>query len=156
RFRDSPPHFAARHRPVSAADLRTLNKSRRKYSIAMGGTASTMSSSDLEQQIAKLSPAKQALLARKRSQSTAHPIVHRGAHPNGAPLSSAQQSIWLIHQLDPQSYLYNVPRALRLVGKLDRGALEASLNEIIRRHDTLRTTFRTESGKPVQIIAPEL
>src|SRR5581483_458612 len=115
-----------------------------------------MASSDLDRQIANLSPAKQALLARKRSQATAVPVLRRGEHPNGAPLSFAQQRIWLIHQLDPASYLYNVPRALRLTGKLDRAALEASLNEIVRRHEALRTTFRAEAGQPMQFIAPEL
>src|SRR6516165_10861098 len=115
-----------------------------------------MSSSDLEQQIANLSPAKKALLARRQSRSVTAPVLRRGEHQNGAPLSFTQQSIWLIQQLDPQSYLYNVPRVLRLTGKLDRDALEASLNEIIRRHEALRTTFRAESGEPIQVIAPKL
>jgi len=115
-----------------------------------------MSSSDLEQQIANLSPAKKALLARRQSRSVTAPVLRRGEHQNGAPLSFTQQSIWLIQQLDPQSYLYNVPRVLRLTGKLDRDALEASLNEIIRRHEALRTTFPAESGEPIQVIAPKL
>src|SRR5438876_1071988 len=112
--------------------------------------------SDLERQIANLSPAKQALLARKRSQSTTPPILRRSEHRDGAPLSFAQQRIWLIHELDPGSYLYNVPRALRLTGKLDRAALEASLNEIVRRHEALRTTFRVESGQPAQTVVADV
>ncbi|HZP16397.1 MAG TPA: condensation domain-containing protein, partial [Terriglobales bacterium] len=114
-----------------------------------------MASSDLEKQIAKLSPAKQALLARKRSESKAAPVLRREPRDR-APLSFAQERFWLIHELDPASYLYNVPRALRLTGKLDHAALERSLNEMVRRHEALRTVFRVESGEPVQIIAPEV
>ena len=115
-----------------------------------------MASSDLEQKIANLSPAKKALLARKRTESSTFPALRRVEHRDGVPLSFAQQRIWLIHELDPQSHLYNVPRLLRLTGKLDKAALEASLNEIIRRHEALRTTFRVDSGDPKQIIALEL
>ncbi|HEY4054832.1 MAG TPA: condensation domain-containing protein, partial [Terriglobales bacterium] len=115
-----------------------------------------MASSDLEKQLANLSPAKKALLERKRRESGAIPVLRRIEHREGIPLSFAQQRFWLIHQLDPKSYLYNVPRVVRLNGKLDRAALEASLNDIIRRHEALRTSFRTESGQPVQVVAPEL
>src|SRR5690349_4642861 len=115
-----------------------------------------MASSDQERQIANLSPAKQALLERRRRQSIAARSLRPRKDRDGAPLSFAQQRIWLIHELDPGSYLYNVPRALHLTGKLDRVALESSLNEIVRRHEALRTTFRVESGQPVQIIAPDL
>ncbi|MBV8893627.1 MAG: condensation protein, partial [Acidobacteria bacterium] len=115
-----------------------------------------MASSDLERKIASLSPAKRALLARRLSQAATPPLVGRGEHLGGAPLSFAQERIWLIQQLDPSSYLYNVPRALRLSGKLNHLALEASLNEIVRRHEALRTTFRFESGQPVEIVARSL
>ncbi len=110
---------------------------------------------DIEKQIANLSPAKQALLARMRGKSAPPLIVRRPDH-SSAPLSFAQQRLWLIHELDPTSYLYNVPRFLRLTGKLDMSSLEASLNEIVRRHEILRTSFRVESGQPVLAIAPEL
>jgi len=115
-----------------------------------------MSSSDLEKQLANLSPAKKALLERKRRESSAVPVLRRIEHRDGIPLSFAQQRFWLIHELDPKSYLYNVPRVVRLSGNLDRAALESSLNEIIRRHEALRTSFRTESGRPVQVVTPEL
>jgi len=115
-----------------------------------------MAPSDIEKQLANLSPAKKALLERKRRASGAAPVLKRLDLRDGIPLSFAQQRFWLIHELDPTSYLYNVPRVVHLSGKLDRAALEASLNEVIRRHEALRTSFRIESGQPVQIIAPEL
>src|SRR5215831_1998769 len=113
-----------------------------------------MASSDFELQVANLSSAKQALLARKRSQASSPASLHRTEHVHGAPLSFAQQRIWLIQELERGSYLYNVPRVLQLTGKLDRAALEASLNEIIQRHEALRTVFRAESGQPVQVVVP--
>ena len=115
---------------------------------------------DLNKQVADLSPAKRALLQRKRKQpgshETAAPTIHPRDRGENAPMSFAQQRLWLIHQLDPQSYLYNVPRVVRLKGKLNLDALEQSLNEIVRRHEVLRTTFIAESDHPVQRIAQEL
>ena len=69
------------------------------------------------------------------------------------PLSFAQQRLWFLHQLDPQSSAYNMPAALRLSGHLDILARERTLNEIIRRHEVLRTTFDALEGEPVQVIA---
>jgi acyl carrier protein len=69
------------------------------------------------------------------------------------PLSFAQQRLWLLDRIDPGSPLYNVPRALRLVGDLDVDALSRSLSEIVRRHEALRTTFPTVDEQPVQLIA---
>jgi len=69
------------------------------------------------------------------------------------PLSFAQQRLWFLHLLAPQSPAYNMPFALRLVGQLDIPALERTLNEIVRRHEILRTTFDALEGEPVQLIA---
>jgi len=69
------------------------------------------------------------------------------------PLSFAQQRLWFLHQLDPQSPAYNMPFALRLLGQLDIPALERTLNEIIRRHEVLRTSFDSLEGEPLQLIA---
>ena len=70
------------------------------------------------------------------------------------PLSFAQQRLWFLEQLEPGNTAYNISLALKLQGKLDILLLEQSLNEIIRRHEALRTTFTTVNGQPVQIIAP--
>ncbi len=57
------------------------------------------------------------------------------------PASFAQRRLWFLDQLEPDSPFYNIPAAIRLTGKLNIVALGQSLNEIVRRHQTLRTTF---------------
>ncbi|MCL5996767.1 MAG: amino acid adenylation domain-containing protein [Chloroflexi bacterium] len=69
-------------------------------------------------------------------------------------LSYAQQRLWFLDQLEPNSPVYNIPTATRLSGTLDQDALEHSLNEIVQRHENLRTTFVAIEGKPAQVIAP--
>ncbi|MBC1218451.1 non-ribosomal peptide synthetase, partial [Nostoc sp. UCD120] len=71
------------------------------------------------------------------------------------PLSYAQQRLWFLDQFEPNSAFYNIPMALRLVGNLKQAALEQSLQEIIHRHEALRTNFITVDGKPSQIIQTE-
>src|SRR5262245_28335564 len=72
------------------------------------------------------------------------------------PLSFAQQRLWFLDHLAPGSAAYNLSGRLRLEGQLDASSLEASLNEIVRRHEALRTIFSTHDGEPVQIILSEL
>jgi amino acid adenylation domain-containing protein len=68
------------------------------------------------------------------------------------PLSFAQQQLWFADQVEPGGAAYNVPEAMRLKGKLDSGALHSAVNEIVRRHEILRTTFVAENGEPTQLI----
>src|SRR5262249_20106413 len=70
------------------------------------------------------------------------------------PASFAQERLWFLYQLSPDSPFYNVPFALRLSGVLDVPALQASLDEIARRHESLRTKFKVVASQPVQVIAP--
>nr|CAC01604.1 peptide synthetase [Anabaena sp. 90] len=77
-------------------------------------------------------------------------------HNEELPLSYAQQRLWFLDQLQPNSPLYNIPLALRLVGTLNRAALAQSLKEIIDRHEALRTNFMTIDGQPAQIIQTEI
>ena len=74
------------------------------------------------------------------------------ARPELIPLSFAQQRLWFLDQLEPGSSFYNIPLALRLSGPLNVQALERSVNEIIRRHETLRTSFHAvkQPGQPGQ------
>jgi amino acid adenylation domain-containing protein len=72
------------------------------------------------------------------------------------PLSFAQQRLWFLNQLQTGSPVYHVTVAFRLRGEINLQALEMSLHEIVRRHETLRTTFPALDGQPVQIIAPDL
>ncbi|HEV2436447.1 MAG TPA: amino acid adenylation domain-containing protein [Verrucomicrobiae bacterium] len=71
-------------------------------------------------------------------------------------LSFAQQRLWFFDQLEPGLPAYNIPAAVRLKGPLNLAALEQSLNEIIKRHESLRTTFGKAEGRPTQVIAPTL
>ena len=68
-------------------------------------------------------------------------------------LSFAQERLWFLNQLEGESATYNIPSAWHLNGQLSIGALEAAVNEIIRRHEILRTTFTTQNGVPTQAIA---
>ena len=70
------------------------------------------------------------------------------------PLSFAQQRLWLIQQLEPQSVAYNIPGALRLRGRLDQANLQVALDGVIARHESLRTCFVVMEGEPVQRISP--
>ncbi|NHZ80289.1 amino acid adenylation domain-containing protein, partial [Massilia sp. CCM 8695] len=72
------------------------------------------------------------------------------------PLSFAQQRLWFLHQLEPHSAAYNMAAAVRLVGALDIGALKRAFQDIVARHEILRTTFREEGGAALQFIAPQL
>ncbi|HSF39107.1 MAG TPA: non-ribosomal peptide synthase/polyketide synthase [Thermoanaerobaculia bacterium] len=84
------------------------------------------------------------------------PIVPRPRRPDASfPLSFAQERLWVIDQLEPGNVAYNLPMALRLEGRLDPELLSRVFTEIVRRHETLRTTFGVASGgRPVQVIAP--
>ncbi|MDZ7967874.1 MAG: amino acid adenylation domain-containing protein [Nostoc sp. DedSLP03] len=68
-------------------------------------------------------------------------------------LSFAQQRLWLLAQLQPNNPFYNMPAAVRLEGQLNIGALQQSFNEILRRHEALRTNFQTVEGQPVTVIS---
>jgi amino acid adenylation domain-containing protein len=72
------------------------------------------------------------------------------------PLSFAQARLWFLNQLQPDSAVYNIPAAVRLSGRLNAIALEQSLNQIMTRHEALRTNFITLDGEPVQVIAETL
>ncbi|MBD2103127.1 amino acid adenylation domain-containing protein [Leptolyngbya sp. FACHB-261] len=72
------------------------------------------------------------------------------------PASFAQQRLWFLDQLVPNHPFYNVPAAIRLVGTLNQRALKQTFNEIVRRHEVLRTTFVPVKGQLMQVIAPSL
>ena len=70
------------------------------------------------------------------------------------PLSFAQQRLWFLQRLDPESSTYNTPRRFRLRGKLNVRALQWSFDNLIQRHEVLRTTFAIRDGEAVQIVHP--
>lgn len=78
------------------------------------------------------------------------PVSRDGA----LPLSFAQERMWFLNQLEPDNPFYNVPIALKIKGPLNINVLEQSLDELIKRHEALRTTFVNVEGKSMQVIAP--
>ncbi|HLO86301.1 MAG TPA: amino acid adenylation domain-containing protein [Nostocaceae cyanobacterium] len=84
------------------------------------------------------------------------PSIRQSSRTGNVPLSSAQKRLWYLHQLQPNDTAYNIFNPVRIIGLLDVPALEKSLNEIIQRHEILRTNFTLENGQPVQVIAPAL
>jgi len=107
------------------------------------------------------SPKKLALLEKLLSQDgfragSADRITPRTHPDNPAPLSFAQQRLWFLQQLDPESHLYNIHLPIKIEGDLRVAALEQSINEIVRRHEALRTTFRQVGKEPMQWVRPPL
>ena len=103
---------------------------------------------------AQLSPAKQALReARLRGLNRADTIPRR---PPGssAPLSFAQERLWFLDRMEPGLASYNLPTGMRFRGRMDEAALERAIGALVRRHESLRTTFREEGDSAVQAIAP--
>jgi amino acid adenylation domain-containing protein len=84
----------------------------------------------------------------------APPPISAAARDSDLPLSFAQQRLWFLDQLQPNNPVYNIPRAIRIRGRLNVQALEQSLNEIVRRHESQRTVFKSVRGQPVQIVLP--
>ncbi len=72
------------------------------------------------------------------------------------PLSSSQQRLWFVEQLAPSDGAYAIANALQLDGRLDVMALERSLRLVIERHETLRSAFAVEDGRPRQVLAPSV
>lgn len=76
-------------------------------------------------------------------------------NPSAKPeLSFAQERLWFLDQLNPDSAVYNVPLAVKLSGPIVASTLAKSVNEIVRRHEVLRTTFATVDGQPISTINP--
>jgi amino acid adenylation domain-containing protein len=73
-----------------------------------------------------------------------------------SPLSFAQSRLWLLEQLNPESDIYNMPAAVSMVGNLNVEVLEQSINEIIHRHEVLRTIFTLVDGEVAQVIIPDV
>ena len=76
--------------------------------------------------------------------------IQRVARDGDLPLSFAQQRLWFLDQLVPGNPFYNEYIGVRFSVPLNPGVLERSLNEIVRRHEALRTTFQSVDGQPVQ------
>jgi amino acid adenylation domain-containing protein len=93
-------------------------------------------------------------LKKKPAELTPAQTIQRRKDSGPVPLSFAQQRVWFLEQMGYSNYF--VSGTSRLTGRLDAKALERSLNEIVQRHEALRTTFTMIDGQPMQIIAPRL
>jgi len=82
------------------------------------------------------------------------PSIERISRDGDLPLSFAQERLWFLDQLMPDSAFYNMPAAVRVTGRLDVEALRRSLNAIVSRHEVLRTSFVERDGRTVQVVAP--
>ena len=116
---------------------------------------------DLERRIAALSPEQRRLLElRRKRQQEIEPDRPRPLprHPgtNEFSLSYAQERLWFLDRLEPGAATYIMPFHLRLAGDLEIAALHGSLDEIVRRHEALRTTFVESGSGPLQVVAPAL
>jgi len=114
---------------------------------------------DISQRLANLSPEQRALLKQRLKQKgwdqqeSADKIPQRD-WDQALPLSFAQQRLWFLDRLEPDSPAYNLAAKVNLEGPLNVTALEATLNAIIQRHEVWRTNFTAnEQGQPRQIIA---
>jgi condensation domain-containing protein len=112
---------------------------------------------DISLRIASLSPAKLEVLFQRLRTRSAPPeirIIPRKRDTGYLPLSFSQQRLWFLDQLEPGSAIYNVPVAVRIRGGLSYQTMRLVINEIARRHESLRTTFDMVADRPAQIIAP--
>ena len=119
----------------------------------------TSTPDNLAARIAALSPEKRALLERKlKQQSGLHSknnTISRRTTPTPPPLSFAQQRLWFLDQLEPNSALYNISSVVRLQGIFHIEAFRQALAALVMRHETLRTTFPAIDGTPYQVIAEQ-
>ena len=116
-----------------------------------------MTVDSLAARLDRLSPAKRALLELRLQQKTAagggEQTISRRTSGESAPLSFAQQRLWFLNQLAPESPAYNEPKTVRLTGCLNIAALQEALQRLVTRHEALRTTFTVIKGVPAQVVA---
>jgi len=112
--------------------------------------------SDLNQRVANLSPEKRRILEMRLMGESARgdkaQVIPRRNASEASLLSFAQQRLWILDQLESNSAVYNITRAVKIEGALEVAVLQKALNAIVTRHATLRTVFAFEGGHPVQVI----
>jgi amino acid adenylation domain-containing protein len=114
--------------------------------------------SDLREQIARLTPKKLTLLQkwlnRNAPERSSGGSIPRRGNKGPCALSFAQERLWFLDQFDPASPVYNVSCAVQIEGPLDSTALQLALDDVVARHESLCTVFRTVDGTPVQEVLP--
>ena len=162
RCKDVAKHF---QRPDAAAAsacelIENLSTGAPRRSRASSQTLSTETAAaprNVQALLERLSPAKRALLAaRLRNKVTADAALQKitpRSERGTAPLSFAQQRMWILDRLVPGNAAYNLISAVRLTGALNVLALEQALREVVRRHEILRTTFTELGGQAIQVVS---
>lgn len=84
---------------------------------------------------------------------TAEPAIARLDRDGPLPVSFAQRRLWVLHRMGESSAAYNMLLCVRLRGELDAAALEASLGDVMARHESLRTSFEEREGEPIQVVS---
>ncbi|GAC71058.1 non-ribosomal peptide synthetase, partial [Gordonia soli] len=97
-------------------------------------------------------PTVRDLAARAGDKGAGMPPIEAADRPDLIPLSLTQQRMWFINRFDATSPAYNIPIVLHLTGELDRAALRRSLDDVVSRHEVLRTTYPAADGVPYQLI----
>jgi amino acid adenylation domain-containing protein len=117
---------------------------------------------DLEKRLAALSPEQRKVLLRRLNREATpkdteeQTISPQARETNVFPLSFSQQRLWILDKMGPGNAAYNLPMAIRFRGTLHVTALEKCINEIVHRHETLRTSFTVVDGNPMQVVHPPL
>lgn len=110
----------------------------------------------MDKQYSNLSPAKKALLEKWKGGKFQADTIAKRQFSKNIPLSFSQERLWFIDQLYHGSSFYNIPIAFHIEGQLNITGLQQSLNEILKRHEVWRTSFKLVNGEPVQEIAPQV
>jgi len=113
--------------------------------------------SDISKKLEKLTPAQRELLLKKLQQKNKDNVARKiepREDKSVYPMSAGQKRLWFLQQMDAGSGFYNLPLAIRIVGKPDKQAFEQAINAVVQKHDILRACYVTnKSGQPEQHIA---
>ena len=114
---------------------------------------------DIAKRIAALPPEKRRQLLerlkKKDGEGSAQKISRQSRETDTFPLSFAQQRLWFLDQLEPNSFTWNISLSYGVTGQINEQALERALQEIVKRHEVLRSTFAIVDAQPVQVIAKQ-
>lgn len=111
--------------------------------------------SSLREELARRKTEIMRFLADSASSISSGPIPLQPVSGDGVlPVSFSQERLWFLSQMEPDSTAYVISLGVRMQGKLNVRAFERSINEIVRRHEVLRTIFKESAGRPEQVVLP--